>query len=258
MSAIHAVHCAAAGGRPGRRRRGGGPDGGRRHRHRDQDRQHQPLQRSGVRLRDHRQGHRRLLQEGQRRGRGQRPQDQLHHPRRRVQPAQDGGDGPAARRAGPGGAPLPDPGHASQQRHPQVREPAEGAAPLRGHRRHQVERPEELPVDHGLPAQLPDRGPDLRGVRAQERARRQGRHPVPERRLREGLPEGLRGRTRGRGQEADRDEAELRGDRSHDRLADREPQEQRRQRVLQHHDPEVRGAGHQEGHTTSAGSRCTS
>ena len=50
-----------------------------------------------------------------------------------------------------------------------------------------------------------------------------------------------------RGQEADRDEAELRGDRPHDRLADREPQEQRRQRVLQHHDPEVRGAGHQEG-----------
>ena len=32
-----------------------------------------------------------------------------------------------------------------------------------------------------------------------------------------------------------------------DRLADRQPQEQRRQRVLQHHDPEVRGAGDQEG-----------
>ncbi len=257
--AIQAVHCPAAGsGVAGRRRRGGGPDGGRRHRHRDQDRQHEPLQRARVRLRDHRQGHRRVLQEGQRRGRRQRPQDQLHHLDDQLQPAQDGGDGAAARRAGPGGRPLPDPGHAPQQRHPQVREPAEGAAPLRGHRRHQVERPAELPVDHGLPAQLPDRGPDVRGLRAQERARREGRHPVPERRLREGLPQGLRGRPRRRGQEADRDEAELRGDRSHDRLADREPQEQRRERVLQHHDPRSSRCRRSRSPTTSAGSRSTS
>ena len=32
-----------------------------------------------------------------------------------------------------------------------------------------------------------------------------------------------------------------------DRLADRQPQEQRRQRLLQRHDPEVRRAGDQEG-----------
>ena len=63
---------------------------------------------------------------------------------------------------------LPDPRHPAQQRDPEVPEPAEGAAALRGHRRHQVERPEELPVDDGLPAQLPDRGPDLRGLRAQD------------------------------------------------------------------------------------------
>ena len=53
---------------------------------------------------------------------------------------------------------VPDARHAAQQRHPQVREPAEGAAALRGHRRHQVERPAELPVDDGLSAELPDRG----------------------------------------------------------------------------------------------------
>ena len=53
---------------------------------------------------------------------------------------------------------VPDPRHADQHRHPEVPEPAEGAAALRGHRRHQVERPEELPVDDGLAAQLPDRG----------------------------------------------------------------------------------------------------
>ena len=47
----------------------------------------------------------------------------------------------------------------------------------------------------------------------------------------------------------------LRGDRSHDRLADRQPEEQRRQRLLQHHDPEVRRAGDQEGarHRLEAG-----
>ena len=135
----------------------------RRHRDRDQDRQHQPLQRPGLRVRHHRQGARRLLQEGQRRGRRQRPQDQLHHLRRRLQPAQGRRDGPQAGRAGPGGRAVPDARHADQHRHPQVREPAEGAAPVRGHRRHQVERPEELPVDDGLAAELPDRGADLRG-----------------------------------------------------------------------------------------------
>jgi hypothetical protein len=50
-------------------------------------------------------------------------------------------------------------GHAAQQRHPQVHEPEEGAAALRGHRRHQVGRPEELPLDHGLAAQLPEPRP---------------------------------------------------------------------------------------------------
>ena len=43
-----------------------------------------------------------------------------------------------------------------------------------------------------------------------------------------------------------------------DRLADREPEEQRRQRVLQHHDPEVRGAGDQEGARHRLEARCTS
>ena len=56
----------------------------------------------------------------------------------------------------------------------------------------------------------------------------------------------------------DRAEAELRGDGPHDRLADREPEEQRRQRVLQHHDPEVRGAGHQEGPRHRLEADCTS
>ena len=131
-------------------------------------------------------------------------------------------------------------------RHPEVPEPAEGAAALRRHGRHEVERPAELPVDDGLSAELPDGGPGVRGLYAQARQGPEGRHPVPERRLREGLSQGLRGRPR-REQEADRDEADLRGDRSHDRLADRESEEQRRERVLQRHHAEVRRPGHQEG-----------
>ena len=51
--------------------------------------------------------------------------------------------------------------------------------------------PEELPVDDGLPAELPDRGPDLRAAHPEELPGRQDRHPLSERRLRQGLPQGL-------------------------------------------------------------------
>ena len=62
----------------------------RRERQRNQDRQRHSLQRAGVRLRHDRPDARRLLQEGQRRGRHQRPQDHLHHLRRRLRAAEDG------------------------------------------------------------------------------------------------------------------------------------------------------------------------
>src|ERR1051326_1261304 len=61
------------------------------------------------------------------------------------------------------------------------------------------------------------------------------------------IPQFRSERARRQGEEPDRHEAELRGHRSHDRLADRESEEQRRDRLLQHHDSEVRGAGDQEG-----------
>ena len=60
----------------------------------------------------------------------------------------------------------------------------EGAAAVRRHRRHQVRRPEELPLDHGLAAQLPERRPRLRQVPSGQASERQDRHPLPERRLR--------------------------------------------------------------------------
>ena len=40
---------------------------------------------------------------------------------------------------------------------PEIPEHEEGAAAVRRHRRHQVERSEGLPLDHGLAAQLPER-----------------------------------------------------------------------------------------------------
>ena len=47
---------------------------------------------------------------------------------------------------------------------PEIHERQEGAAALRRDRRHQMGRSEELPLDHGLPAQLPERRPHLRQV----------------------------------------------------------------------------------------------
>ena len=47
--------------------------------------------------------------------------------------------------------------HAVQHRDPEVHELEEGAAAVRRDRRHQVGRPEGLPLDHGLAAQLPER-----------------------------------------------------------------------------------------------------
>ena len=52
--------------------------------------------------------------------------------------------------------------HAVEHRDPEVPQLQEGAAAVRRHRRHQVERSQELPVDHGLAAQLPERSADLR------------------------------------------------------------------------------------------------
>ena len=50
----------------------------------------------------------------------------------------------------------------------QIHERQEGAAALRRDRRHQMGRPEELPVDDGLAAELPERRPHLRAVHPEE------------------------------------------------------------------------------------------
>ena len=163
-------------------------------RHRDQDRQHQPLQRPGLGLCRDRQDDRRLLQERQRCRRHQRPQDQVHLARRRLQPAQDGRGRPPARRAGQDLRAVPAARHAVQHGDPQIHEPEEGAAALRRHRRVEVGRSQELPVDHGLPARLPHRRRDLRQAHPGQRQGCQDRRAAPERRLRPRLSRRLQGR----------------------------------------------------------------
>ena len=49
--------------------------------------------------------------------------------------------------------------HAAELGDPEIHERQEGAAAVRRHRRHQVERSEGLSVDHGLAAELPERRP---------------------------------------------------------------------------------------------------
>ena len=147
-------------------------------------------------------------------------------------PAQDRRDGPPARRAGQDLRAVPVARHAVQHGDPQVHEPEEGAAALRRHRRVEVGRPEELPVDHGLPARLPHRGGDLRQAHPGQRQGRQDRRAAPERRLRPRLSRRLQGGA-GQGGRPDRQDRDLRGDRSDGRQPDHPAQGLRRQRLLQ-------------------------
>ena len=79
-----------------------------------------------------------------------------------------------------------------------------------------------------------------------EQAGRQDRRALPERRLRQGLPQGLQGRARRQGGIDDHRRGKLRGLRADHRLPHRQAQGDRRRRLHQHHDAEIRRAGHQE------------
>ena len=146
---------------------------------------------------------------------------------------------PPARRAGQGAVPVQHAGHADQHGDPQIREPEEGAASLRRHRRVEVGQPQGVPVDDGLPARLPHRRRHLRQAHAGQRQGRQDRRADAERRLRQGLLRGLQGRPR-QGGRPHRQARDLRDDRSHGRSPDHPAQGLRRQRLLQHLDAEIR------------------
>ena len=215
------------------------------------------LQRPGLGLRHHRQGRsaayfKKINDEGGINGR----KINFISPRRRLQPAQDGRDGAQAGRAGRGAAHLPVARHAVEYGDPQVHEREEGAAAVRRHRRDQVERPEEFPLDHGLAAELPDRGADLRRAHPEDQARTPRspcftRTTTTARTTCKGFKDGLGDKA----QDDDRHGGLLRGDRPDRRFADRAAAGLGRRHVLQHHDAEVRRAGDPQGlrHRLEAG-----
>ena len=79
-----------------------------------------------------------------------------------------------------------------------------------------------------------------------EKPERQDRGALSERRLRQGLPQGPEGRARRQGRLDDRRRGKLRDHRADRRQPHRQAEIDRRRRVLQHHDAEIRGAGDQE------------
>ena len=60
--------------------------------------------------------------------------------------------------------------------------------------------PKNFPVDHGLPAELPERGADLRKIHPRQFSEQQDRGVLAERRRRQGPVQGPEGRARRQGQ----------------------------------------------------------
>jgi hypothetical protein len=111
-------------------------------------------------------------------------------------------------------------GHAVQFGDHEIHERQEGTAAVRGVRRHQVRRPQEFPVDHGLSAELPERGANLRQIHPRSFPDQQDRGVLAERRRRQGSVQGAEGWARRQGQHDHRRQV-LRGERSLDRFPDR-------------------------------------
>jgi hypothetical protein len=178
--------------RPGRRRQG------------DQDRRHPPVFGPGVGLRRHRQGHRRLLRQGQRRRRHQRPQDQVHrlddgyNPAKTVEMARKLVEEDEALLVfNPLGTPPNTAIHKylNQKKVPQLFV-ATGATKWGD--------PKNFPWTMGWQPNYQAEGRIYAEAHPRDQARTPRSRPVPERRLRQGLPEGLRGRPRRQGQDDDR------------------------------------------------------
>ena len=147
--------------------------------------------------------------------------------------------------------------HAVQHRDPEISERQEGAAAVRRHRRHQVERPEDFPWTMGWQPSYQSEARIYAKFLLEGKAGRQDRDPVPERRFRQRLPQGPEGRPRRQGF-PDHRRGKLRDRGADDRRPHRQAQVHRRRRLHQHHDAEIRGAGHQEDGRDRAGSRCRS
>src|SRR5947209_18322364 len=84
---------------------------------------------------------------------------------------------------------------------------------------------------------------DFRRLSVALQTRREDRRALPERRLRQGLPAGIKRWTRRQSPRDDCQGTDLSGHRSNDRLADRRLEGFRRDRLLQRDNGKVRGSG---------------
>ena len=105
--------------------------------------------------------------------------------------------------------------------------------------------PKDFPWTMGWQPSYQSEAQYLRQVPDEGKAGRQDRGPVSERRFRQGLPQGVEGRSRRQGVD-DRCRRELRDHRAHNRQPHRQAESHRRRRLHQHHHAQIRGTGDQE------------
>ena len=168
----------------------------RRHRHRDQDRQHDLAQRTGLRARRAGALPGSLFPHDQRAGRRWRPADQVHLLRRRLQSREDRRAGAAPDRKRQCRLPVQHARHRAELGGGKVHQRPEGAAFVPVGERRQMGRLPDLSLDHGLCAERAYRGADLRQVRAEPEGGRKIRRALPERRSRQGFRRRVQGRAR--------------------------------------------------------------
>ena len=146
------------------------------------------------------------------------------------------GDAAAGRAGGSAGA-VRLARHRAADRRAQISQLEGRAATAAQYRRVEMERSEELQMDHGGPAALSDRSAHSRQACRRREAERQGRHPLPERRFRPRLPRPLQEGAGGcrRHRQGDHG-ADLRSDRADGRFAAHQSLEVGRGRFLQHLD----------------------
>ena len=129
-----------------------------RQRYRNQARTDRAAQRPRLALRRARPGRRSLFPDAERKGRHQRPQGEILHHGRRLQRAEMRRGDAAAGRAGRSAGAVRLARHRAADRRAQISQLQGRAAAAAQHRRVEMERSEELQMDHGGPAAVSDRG----------------------------------------------------------------------------------------------------
>ena len=142
-----------------------------RERYRNQAGPDRAAQRPGFALWRARPRRRSLFPDAERKGRHQRPQGEIPHHGRRLQRAEMRGSDAAAGREGRSAGAVRLARHRAADRRAQIPQLQGRAAADAQHRRVEMERSEELQMDHGGPAAVSDRGAHSRQVRRGRRSR---------------------------------------------------------------------------------------